>query len=268
MVGGDANIAGGAGVEGKVAHAASSAPGGAGTPSTPSAPSSLRDHNETPVGFTVENDLVSKPQNLASESAGAQSGVSGESAEAAMNRTLGGQGTSVMNGGPDALGDSEISGLEDRPMAQAEYVGRVEKLEALDPQATGEDAVLGGAGAPASEIDRADQLSFNQRDQVQARVDVATTAHEDAAAAYEDPSGTARAAVQDAATGEAMSRAPVNPGQVEADVDVAMDVTQDPTAAAQSRVEVEAGAELREAARPGGTDGTGTGRNGSGGSDA
>ena len=100
---------------------------------------------------------------------------------------------------------------------------------------------------PVSEIGRAEQLQFNQRDQAMGRVNEASDQADAARTVAADPSGAAQSKATDATFETASEHARLDPSQVRADVNVASSTVSNPAAAAEGRVDVEVENQKREA---------------------
>lgn len=241
---GQANVQLDADIEGQ-SRTASSAPSGSGT-----------------TDLNVEADLVSKPANLSNETQHAQGEFSAESAEAGVSRNVGPEGQSVIQGGGAGVAERQVGGVGADTSA-ARQVARGEELEAKGGVEVVREGAIGQTGYsnPESEVARADVLAFHEKDQLQAKADVADNARTSAEATYADPRGAAKAEASIAANEGIRENSPVDPYAAQADANQAEAAIQNPEVAATSRVDLEVEAKERETAAKVGVDGTGTGRN-------
>lgn len=193
--------------------------------------------------FSVQGDVMAQPGDLAGEVERAQGTFAVGSAEAAVSSELGAQGTSVLDGGTGGL-EHELGGASAR--ASVEHAAHVEELGARGAVQGAHEQMIEGSGYvdPESEIGRAEQLGFHQRDQLHAS---ASTVHE-AEVAIGDPEAALTARAEGAAMGEAMRASPVDAADVSATANVATATIRNPEVAAENRIDLEIDAQRRDAA--------------------
>jgi hypothetical protein len=181
-----------------------------------------------------------------SEITGSADGAfTGEAGEAAINQTIGADGSAVISGGAGGVAEQRASGDLD-VRSQAEQATHAQDLEAKVSVQGGTDAAIAGSGVE------------DPRDQVQAKVDAVDSARSDAQSTMQDPRGAATARGEDAVNAEVESRAPINPGEARANVEAASSAVHDPQGAVQGRVDVRVDEQEREAQASIGVEGLGT----------
>nr|MBA3454674.1 hypothetical protein [Deltaproteobacteria bacterium] len=213
--------------------------------------------------FSVEADVASRPRNLAQESELGQSQFSGESAEGGVARTVGPDGKSVLQGGGAGIAEREVGSSAGVNPNAGEQVARGEKLQANASVEVVRDGAIGESGYsnPETELARGDQLAFHEKDQLQAKANVAENARDRAESTYADPRSAAKAEASVSANEALRESSPLDPNRVQGDASKAAAAVRDPEAAATGEVDLEIDAKEREAAAKVGVDGTGTARN-------
>lgn len=211
--------------------------------------------------FTVESGLANKPGQLNDEAGRAQSKFSGDEAEAGFSRAVGPEGSSVAAGGAVGIGERHMGHLDE--FDARDEGERAAHLGDIDAQGSvgGAAESIAGAHDPNSDLGRADQLAFNERDKAAARVDAVDNARDDARNAVADPRASITAHADAAVTAEATRRAPIDVSAAEANANLATEAAGNPELAAKNRAEAALDAKEYEAKGEIGIEGTGTSRN-------
>jgi hypothetical protein len=178
-----------------------------------------------------------------------QGEVSASTVEGRSMGAMGSEGSTVMRGGAVGVGERQMGVSDMSPERDAAKVTSEAKIDAVrSSDASAEGAVsASGYKDPVSEVGRAQQLEFNQRDQAMGRVSHAEDQGAAARGVAADPGGAAQTKASDAASDAARDASPVDAGQVQADVNVATGAVNDPSGTARARANVEVEGQKREA---------------------
>jgi hypothetical protein len=187
-------------------------------------------------------DATSGTRDLESSTYDAQHAADSSHVEASMNQTLGADGRSAISGG---TGEQHVmAGARDADAqmhveSNLDIEGRAQ-TEATDSARNGVQEEI-GLNDPNAAAGRAQSAGYKASAQVQ--TGQATVATGEAVVA--DPTGSAKSAAADAGMREVNERAPVTPGDAQAQVNVASQTVRDPATAGEARVDVEVDAEVR-----------------------
>jgi hypothetical protein len=169
-------------------------------------------------------------------------------------RELGPDATPVASGEVGGVVDTRI-GQIDQPEASVSGAVQGQDLEAR----RGADRLRDRADAapdPQGDLARAEKLEFNERDKALGQVSGVEDKGDDARRIAGDPQAAATTRAEGTALREASERAPLDPDQARADVNVATGTVRDPSGAAEGQLDLEVEDREREAEAQIGISGT------------
>ncbi len=235
--GGAANVGGVAGGGMATPDAAGSATIGAGTGVSGVSSSTSVDTSGTP-------SVGDAPGDVTRQASDAQFQAGPTSGEAGIVREVGPDGKAIAKGGAVGVTERNLPGESDVDAGGRQVKGAQldQQFEARAATSASVDGAVETTGYkdPVSEVGRAEQLEFNQRDSAVARADVATEPVDEARRTAANPSGAASAQVG--------TRTGVDANATRSDADEVASTVRNPEGAAESRAQARIDDEKRDAA--------------------
>jgi len=170
------------------------------------------------------------------------------SAESQVSQAAGQEGSTVLRGGGSGIVEREVGGFGGASAEQeATAASRASTGDARNiGHAVGSATVSADVGA-SSNLGRAEQLEFSQRDQVTARTQAAEDAHAQARRVVDNPAAVGTERAEMAASQKVDEAMPIDTGNVQSQASTVTGAVENPRAAAQAQVEGAVSAQEREA---------------------
>lgn len=172
------------------------------------------------------------------------------SAEAQVSQAAGQDGTAALRGGGAGVVEREAGAVSGADIKmQATGAARHEEIGARHSSELVSDSAVSTSGYrdPASEVARAEQLEFNQRDQAIGKVRGVEDRHDEARRITNDPRAVGSEKAEYEASLKMSEASPVDVDAAEAKANVATGAVQNPRGVAQGQVDASISAQEREA---------------------
>ena len=166
------------------------------------------------------------------------------SVESEVSQAAGQDGSAVLRGGGAGVIERETGGVSESSVkTEATAAARHENLEARNAAGVAGDAT--SFRDPASEVARAENLEFHQRDQAVARARAAEDANDQARRIADNPTAVGAERAQGIASQKIGDATPA--ARVEANVNLATGAVENPRGAAQGQADAAVSAQERDA---------------------